>query len=201
MNDFLKLLIKNKITPNGIYVLQSIKDKVLPVLVNYNVEIRLLIIDKFLTEDCKMTDKALQVLEEVNSFFDTNHVEKTNNILGKDFKEKVNAYRELFPKGKIPSGKYARVSNSELEKKFLWFFKKYPDLTWEIVLKVTKDYVEQYESNNYMYMRTSSFFISKEENNRTVTSDLANLCYNYLENQEDDTENDDKFKQRIVRNS
>lgn len=112
---------------------------------------------------------------------------------GKDFVEKIHAlmgiveqevsqeqnikklcqdYLELWPKVKLPSQKYARVSILEIEKKLkAWlktnkpmFKKEYGvKLTDQDILDATKAYVDRYAKNGYKFMVTSSYFIQKNE--------------------------------------
>ena len=63
-------------------------------------------------------------------------------------------------------------------------------------MSATKMYVEQYQLKNYEYMRTSQYFIRKQNNSdKTFESDLANFCEEYL-NGEDTVEQ--FFREKIV---
>jgi len=81
-------------------------------------------------------------------------------------------YLELWPKVKLPSQKYARVSILEIEKKMKsWlkankslFKKEYGvKLTDQDILDATKAYIDRYAKNGYKFMVTSSYFIQKNE--------------------------------------
>ena len=101
---------------------------------------------------------------------------KTNmQLMGKSFLDKINKYRDIFPSGKLPSGKPGRVNVRTLEQNFRWFFDNY-DFSWEEILKATKQYVNAYEDTDYLYMKTSQYFISKEDKNKIKTSELADYC-------------------------
>ena len=91
--------------------------------------------------------------------------------MGKDFLDKLKEYREIFPAGKLPSGKPARVNIRTLESSFRWFFDMF-EPTWDEIIKATKMYVNEYEAKDYMYMKTSQYFISKTDKNKVKTSDL-----------------------------
>jgi hypothetical protein len=90
-------------------------------------------------------------------------------------------YLELFPKIKLPSQKYARVSIVEIEKKFRAWMKAYKPmfkkegikLTNELILKATKQYVTRYSKDNYRFMVTSSYFIQKNEKSALADEILA----------------------------
>jgi hypothetical protein len=140
-----------------------------------------LVADQYIDDYYKLTNKGTICLDDIEKQFKKSIKKNNIKILGENYEEKINHYRELFPKGKLPSGIYARVTPNELEKKFVWFFNTYKDLNWDIVLKATKKYISEYENTNYMYMRNSSYFISRESTNKLIISDLANECYNYEE--------------------
>jgi len=118
-----------------------------------------------------------ELLERVSSEFqfdDTiGKLKKTKELPKKDLKF-IEEYREIFPKGMLPSGQPSRVTVKELEKKFQWFFSNYK-YDWETILKATRHYVEKYKQENYMYMKTSGYFISKTERG-VLTSALATYC-------------------------
>jgi hypothetical protein len=90
-------------------------------------------------------------------------------------------YLELFPKIKLPSQKYARVSIVEIEKKFRAWMKAYKPmfkkegikLTNELILKATKQYVTRYAKDSYRFMVTSSYFIQKNEKSALADEILA----------------------------
>ena len=107
---------------------------------------------------------------------------------------RINKYREIFPAKKLPSGKPARVNVRTLENSFRWFFENY-DASWDEVIDATKMYVNEYRDNNYLYMKTSQYFVSKQDKNKVRTSDLMD----YIEMLRDGVEPDDKhFKEKVV---
>ena len=59
---------------------------------------------------------------------------------------------------------------------FKWFFTEY-EYPWPIILRATKKYVTEFSDVGYKYMRTSQFFIKKQDKNGVNTSDLASYCY------------------------
>lgn len=171
-------IVDNDISPNGLYLLYCIKHRKKPKIINENYELRFLIIDGFLDEDYKLTEKGENLIETIEASYeikdDNNTIVKKTGLTKKDL-DNIKIYRELFPKGNLPSGSPARISITELEKKFLWFLNNYK-YSWEVILAATKKYIDQYEQEGYMYMKTSGYFIVKNGLDRTSTSVLANYC-------------------------
>ena len=97
------------------------------------------------------------------------------------FEQNIKAYNEMFPNQKLPSGKAARSAPGNLEKNFRWFFDNFK-YDWELVLQATGVYINEHQKNNYLYMRTSQYFIKKDG-----LSDLADLCENIINGGYDDT--------------
>jgi len=104
------------------------------------------------------------------------------DILGDDYELKIKNYIETFPKMKLPNGKQARVSAKNLEKPMMWFFEN-NNYTWEIVFKATKAYVDEYRRVNYKFMRTSQYFLRKQENGSGFNSELSNYCEMIINNE------------------
>ncbi len=58
-------------------------------------------------------------------------------------------------------------------------------------------YVNEYQSQNYKYMRTSQYFIRKlNPAEKTFESELANYCEVYLNGSEDYSDN--HFSEKVV---
>lgn len=87
----------------------------------------------------------------------------------------IDEYREIFPKGMLPSGVPSRINRKNLTEAFKWFFKTY-DYSWDIILKATKAYVEYFEKTDYKFMQNSQYFIRKVNSDKTVNSTLATYC-------------------------
>lgn len=159
-------------------LLYSMKEKTsVPILKSQN-ELPKLIEEGFLVEEesvYKLTDKAKKLIIKLDNYF-IKAKKKTNiQLMGKDYAQKIEEYRMIFPAGKIPSGKPARNNVKALGEAFRWFFETY-DHTWEAVTKATKMYVNEYRSSNYMYMQTSQYFICKQDKHRVKHSTLADYC-------------------------
>ena len=169
---FQKLMIAG-ITPNQYYVLWCMREKLQPSMINIHLERRGLG-DDWLDGDL-LTGKATSLLIEIDENFKDKKAKNDKDLMGPDHMKKIEEYRELFPEGKIPSGKYARDAVKNLEVNFKWFFKIH-EYDWETILKATKRYVNEYRQKNYDYMRTSKYFIKKQEKDGSITSDLASYC-------------------------
>jgi hypothetical protein len=107
----------------------------------------------------------------------------------------VQKYLDIFPKIKLPSGKQARADKRNIRVNFDWFFKTY-SYDWETVIKATSHYVDEYERKNYMYMKTSQYFISKMNPDKSRESELANYCSMIINNDYEDTSN--HFSDKVV---
>lgn len=190
---FKKLKIAG-ITPNELLMLYSVKESVSAPELNESLLISELTAKKFLNQDKTLTDLAIRVINDTESYF--RKVKKLTDveIMGKDFADYVAKYRELFPKGKLPSGKPARQNVKILTEQFRWFFLNF-SYEWSIILEATKMYVNEYKQNNYMYMMTSQYFISKQDKHKVAASTLADYCDMVLEG----TSTEEKyFSQKVV---
>ena len=115
--------------------------------------------------------------------------------LGENYTEFLKLYREAFPKGKLPSGKPARVNMRTLENCFRWFFETY-DYTWDEVAQATLMYVSEYEDKEYMYMKTSQYFVCKQDKHKVKHSELADYCDMVRDGIQPDT--NEPFKEKVV---
>ena len=182
--ELLNTLIQNKISPNQYYLLNCINNSVAPIYINVEMELRLLR-PLWISSDNKLTQKSIDFIEFIENTYSIKSKRQIKQVLGNDAITNINIYRELFPKGKLPSGAPARVTVEELTKKFTWFFNTYKSkYSWDLIIEVTKNYIEQYEQNGYLYMRNSSYFVSRQDNNKTIISDLATECELFLEQDE-----------------
>ena len=136
-----------------------------------------------ISDDGILTPKALQILEELDIYVVKTKKKVAASVLGEDFMTKIKEYREIFPAKRLPSGELARQTVNELKDKFVWFFKTYPEFTWELVLDATDYYVTRYAKADYLYMQTSSYFIKKRtDSGGSYTSKLADTCQQLLDN-------------------
>ena len=196
MDEIFNKLIKQKLTPNSLYVLHCIKEKisVSKSLVNPDLEIIRLGSQGWLDDKLQLTSKSIIFMEELNSYFRKSKKKTSKDLMGDNFDNKIKLYNSLFPAKKLGSGKYARTNVKNLETGFRWFFDTY-DYDWHTILLATRKYVEEYKVKNYEYMRTSQYFIRKQNTDKSFESDLATYCD--MLNEVDSNEQD-IFKEKIV---
>jgi hypothetical protein len=196
MEEIYLRLLKMGLSPNAFYVLHCINKSMIPAnFVNAKIETKRLVADNWLTESLKLTQKSLIFMEEIEGFFKKTKKKTSTDLMGKDFVDNIKVFVELFPNRKLPSGKYARTTVKNLESSFKWFFENY-SYSWDTILKATDKYVDEFSVRSYNYMRTSQYFIRKQNIDKSFESELANYC-EIVENQEDDI-NDSYFKERVV---
>jgi hypothetical protein len=195
MTEIFKRFSDENITPNAYYVLNCIKEKIVPNnFINSSLECKKLQVDNWLTEDLRLTSKSLIFIEEINGYFKKSKKKSSKVLMGDDFLRKIEEYVNVFPNKRLPSGKYAKTTPKNLEVAFRWFFETY-DYEWDTILKATEKYVEEYEVRNFEYMRTAQYFLRKQNNDKSFESDLANYCEIIKSSPEDHQVH---FKERIV---
>jgi len=145
-------------------------------------------------KDNELTLKGKKVIVKFENYFIKAKKKTSIQLMGKKFSVRLNEYREVFPEGKLPSGKPARVNIRTLENSFRWFFENY-DFSWDEIIDATKMYVNEYRDDQYMYMKTSQYFICKEGKNKVKSSDLADYCDMIRDGVEPE---DDHFKEKVV---
>lgn len=195
MMKMFQLISDQCLSPNQFYLLSCIREKVLSVHINIHQETRSLKVDQWLTEDNKLTEKSIALLQEVDTYFKVQKKKVNTQVLGTEANAHIQAYVELFPRIKLPSGKAARTDKNNLEIAFKWFFENYK-YSWEIILKASALYVDEYEKKNYLYMQTSQYFIRKQNTDKTWGSELANWC-SVVENGDMQIE-DNHFSEKVV---
>lgn len=175
--EIFDLITEKGLTPNQYYVLCSMRDSITPLVTNLHLELRLLKGNGWITgsEPPKITNEAIALITKIESLFTIQKKKTSSQLLGKDFKEKLKQYNEIFPNTKLPSGSAARSSLSNIETRMRWFFDNH-DYTWDIVFQATETYVDEKRKQNWKFCRTSQYFIKKAERDGTNNSDLANYC-------------------------
>jgi|694.fasta_scaffold81400_5 hypothetical protein len=184
--------LKFNISPNQLYIISCFENKIVPcgTFLKLNDEITMLkycgLIDDKTNE---LTSVAHSVLKHFNTLIDGKKSKVEKEVLGEKFLERVNEYRELFPKDKyIHSGQLPRQSTKELTKRFIWFFKEYPEYDWDLVIDATRYYIALHEKTTpkYNFMMTSSYFIKKTDQiGKDIKSKLADFCEQLIENGDD----------------
>ena len=185
MEEIFNKLTKEDLTPNSFYVLYCIKNNTKPNnFVNSSLAVTKLKQEGWLEENLQLTSKSIIFTTEIDGYFKKAKKKTTKDLLGNNFADNIQKYVEIFPNRKLSSGKYARVNPKNLENSFRWFFENY-DYDWDMIFKATKKYIYDYSLKNYEYMRTSQYFIRKQNNDKTYDSELADYC-NMIDNVLDD---------------
>jgi hypothetical protein len=196
MDEIFNKLIQEKLTPNSLYVLHCIKNKVSvsKSLASSELEVHRLKSEGWINENLQLTSKSLIFMEELGSYFRKSKKKTSKDLMGDSFDVNIKLYNSLFPAKKLGSGKYARTNVKTLEASFRWFFDTY-DYDWHTILLAAKKYIFEYKIKNYEYMRTSQYFIRKQNTDKSFESDLATYCD--MLNEVDSNE-EDIFKDKIV---
>ena len=195
MREMFDLITKEGLTPNQFYLLFCMQSKVQSVGINIHQELRALEIEGWITAKRELSEKAVSLLQDIESYF-TKSKKKTNRvILGEDAKSNIDTYNNMFPTKKLPSGKYGRSAINNLESAFKWFFQNH-NYPWKTVLEATVMYINEYEKKNYLYMQTSQYFIRKQQADKSWGSELANWCAAVENGDTDDEEY--FFKEKVL---
>jgi hypothetical protein len=194
MDEIYKKMLQANLTPNQLYYLHTIKEKTVPgKFINTSLEKERLINEGWIKND-RITAKAIALLDSINLYFKKSKKKSNEEIMGEKFYDNIQLYRELFPKIKLPSGKPARTNVKVLETLFRWFFTEF-DYDWETIFGATKLYLDEYEAVSWKYMRTSQYFIRKQNPDKTFDSDLANYCDIFINGLDDEEHH---FKEKVV---
>ena len=174
----------HNVTPNQLYFLDCCRSRISPgTLINVQAETSICVAKGLIKEDGTLTEKAIIILDEMEMYLVKQKKKVATEVLGDDFLEKVKEYREIFPAQRLPHGQVARQSVQELKDKFVWFFKTYPEYTWDQVLDATDYYIFTKEREHFAYTATSSHFIKKTDiKSREISSKLADYCQIIAEN-------------------
>lgn len=190
------LFIESKeISPNSFYILWCIANAHTPKVTNPYKELRELQEKGMITAEYKLTEEGAKILKDAEKKLGKIKVNEKEILTSDEEQEYINQYLELFPRGRLPSGKSARVNKKDIEKAFKWFFGNYT-YSWDTILKATAYYVDSYEKMNFMYMRNSQYFIGKTNPDKTKDSDLASYCEIILNGGHDEEGN--KIIDRVV---
>ena len=195
MKEIFDRIIREGLSPNSFYILCCIHDKIVPnKMVSSSLEVTKLKASGYLKENLELTNNSLNFIQEVESYFKKSKKKSSSILMGDEFLSKITIYNEIFPNKKLSSGKYARVNVKTLENSFRWFFDNYA-YSWETILKATDKYVDEYSVRRYEYMRTSQYFVRKQNIDKTWDSELATYC-DLIENGYDEETN--YFKETVV---
>lgn len=193
-------MLKDKLTPNQLLLLYGIKNSItfFPNGVKQEdvgqiFSLELAVYDK--DNKLILTKKGKSLCVKYDQYFRVAKKRTTTQLLGKGYAEMLKLYREAWPAGKLPSGKPARQNVKTLENAFRWFFDTY-DYTWDEVTQATLMYIDEYRDKDYMYMKTSQYFICKQDKHKVKHSELADYCDMVRDGVEPETK--DHFKEKVV---
>lgn len=177
--ELFDMVTQKKLTPNQYYLLCCMRDSVTPLQMNLHLELRHLKSTGWVKEvgeqKFRLSPEAVALIGQVERLFSIQKKKTSSQLMTKDYKEKINEYILLFPNVKLPSGKASRSAFKNVENCFRWFFDNH-EYSWDLILQATAVYVDEYQAKNWKYMRTSQYFVRKQEPDRTYNSDLADYC-------------------------
>lgn len=171
-------MIKYKLSPNLLYFLDCTRSKIKPSpIIDIEAERQRAKDLELLTETGILTPSAIVILDDFETFLVKTKKKVTADVLGDGFLNNIKIYREIFPSGFLPHGEIARQSVEELKKKFIWFFKTYPEFDWALIHEAANYYKFLKAKDNFKFMATSSYFIEKTDPRTKLTkSSLADYC-------------------------
>lgn len=192
MKELFEYLSLKGVSPNGLYTLWCLHHKTKSFLLKSetHTELRKLVNLNLVNSDYSLTDSGISLL----NFHYENLSEQIQKPVSIEL-EHIDRYLSIFPKGKLPTGKPARVNKKNIEDAFKWFFKNYT-YDWDIILRATWYYVDTFEKTNYMYMKNSQYFIRKQNADKSWDSELANYC-DIIINGDDEPESS-HFSDKVV---
>jgi hypothetical protein len=127
----------------------------------------------------------LLILDEFETLLVKSKKKLTSDLLGKEGLKNIEIYREMFPAIKVPKVGLLRQTTQELQEKFIWFFRRYPQFNWENILDAADYYIHTKKQENMEFITTSSYFIQRTDNfSKTSRSLLADYCQMILDNSE-----------------
>lgn len=182
MWELLQKILKENITPDQLLLLYSIDERISVPQINPKSQIGSLVKEGYVDQHKKenklsytVTKEGKSIIRKYNNYF-IKAKKKTNiQLMGKDFAQKLEEYRNIFPAGRLPSGKPGRQNIRSLETAFRWFFENY-EFTWDEIMKASRMYVNEFEDKQFLYMKNSQYFVSKQDKHKVKQSDLADYC-------------------------
>ena len=109
------MIIAKGITPNQYYLLSSMFDKVQTKNINITLELKQLVYHEYVivTNENKLiaTEKAKKLVRSIEGLFTKLATSSAVTTMGPDYEKHIEEYKQMFPKGRLPSGMLARVNN------------------------------------------------------------------------------------------
>lgn len=143
-------------------------------------------------EDFIIEPKGVSFISKMDSYFNIQNKKSNNALMGDNFEVNAEKYNNIFPRMKLGSNKPARAPIKEILTAFKWFFDEYT-YDWETIIQAASMYIESERAKGFKFTRTSKYFIRKQDQDKSWTSDLASYCDLVL-NGEDFEEDDFKAK-------
>jgi len=188
-------LTQENLTPNQFYLLYCMHNSVSPPNINLHQELRVLMNEGWIMqtdEEFIVEPKGVSFISKMDSYFNIQNKKSNNALMGSDFETNAEKYNNIFPRMKLGSNKPARAPIKEILTAFKWFFDEYT-YDWETIIQAASMYVESERAKGFKFTRTSKYFIRKQDQDKSWTSDLASYCDLVL-NGEDFEEDDFKAK-------
>jgi hypothetical protein len=179
MMEMFNKMTETGLTPNQFYLLCCSQENLSAQNINIHQELRFLSAEGWINSDNVLQPKAISLIAKIDSYFKIQKKKTSIQLLGSTYVENMNTYVQLFPAIKGGGGVYLRCNVKNLEAAFRWFFETY-DYEWSIVLEATRRYVNEHSANDFKYIRTSKYFIRKQDSGKIIGSDLADVCERVL---------------------
>ena len=110
----------------------------------------------------------------------------------------VDAFKKLWPKEKLDTGKHGRCSHSELVTAFTWFLTVHPTFNdWKIIMDAGAAYCNEREQDNWKFTRRSKYFIRKQMPDKSWTSDLSEYYERIRDGVQDESVEKFSFQPKI----
>tara|TARA_R110001632_G_scaffold62175_4_gene149538 strand:- start:4583 stop:5200 length:618 start_codon:yes stop_codon:yes gene_type:complete len=177
--ELFDLIASKGLTATEYYLLCSMHDSTTMISGNTEMTLRMLIHKEWILEEVDQNKKVFtivpkgyELINTVEKLFTIQKNKTAKQLMSNNYKENINKYKELFPNQKLPHGKAARSAYGNLEKNFRWFFENH-EFKWDEIFKATAIYINDHQKKNWKFMRTSQYFIRKDN-----LSDLADMCEN-----------------------
>jgi hypothetical protein len=194
MNDFYDYIQESGMTPNAFHVLWCIHNVKKTIIPNPFTELRMLKSWDYITDDFKLTESGKHLLAHGESLFYSSKKPSKSAVIIDNLNDNMDRYLSIFPSGKLPSGKAARVNKKTISDAFNWFFKNYT-YDWDTILRATFYYVETYEKDKYRFMKNSQYFIRKQNTDKSWDSELADYCQIILSGEQEES---NPFSDKVV---
>lgn len=187
MKEFFDYLAKHNVSPNGYYVLHCMFHEYSHVsYINTRSEQYRLSMSGFVKDEGNdvytITTLGGNIIRQCEKILEKN-ITKQKKVPFEEWAADINAYNDLFPKGRRSDSSIAfRANPKELYERFAWFFNEFPNYNWDLVKQATVQYINSFkESGEFTYMQNAKYFIKKDDKNKQTTSNLATICWQILE--------------------